>query len=144
MSIFGMEWRNCQYVHERQPCIGILTNEERWDWAFGQTPEFTYTISHDFKCGPVVRFRLLRMCKCLYLMRDPQTAKLHSKHGIILDCTFDCPGADTTTREQLATLSSRLKDQKYAFVDERQVVLEDIDHPVAYDIWHWIKSEMEY
>lgn len=34
-------------------------DRQRWDWAFGQTPEFTYTLDNTFTWGTVVSFPAL-------------------------------------------------------------------------------------
>ncbi|KAJ7102649.1 hypothetical protein C8R43DRAFT_231611 [Mycena crocata] len=43
-----------------------------WDWLYGQTPEFTYTIDKAFPWGPV-------------------SAIVRAKHGIILSCDLHAP-----------------------------------------------------
>ncbi|KAJ6486435.1 Lipoyltransferase and lipoate-protein ligase [Mycena vitilis] len=42
---------------------------QTWDWIYGQTPEFTYTIEHKFAWGLVI-------------------AEVTAKHGIILSCAL--------------------------------------------------------
>ncbi|KAI0347459.1 Lipoyltransferase and lipoate-protein ligase [Trametopsis cervina] len=100
----------------------------RWDWAFGQTPEFTYTIQESFAWGEV-------------------TAKVHSKHGIILDCSFEYSGTDSDTVDLLRELGSSLEGQKYAFVQEKD--LDAVGDAVASggvlgDVWQWLKIEMSH
>jgi len=68
-----------------------------WDWAFGQTPEFTYSISRAFEWGDV-------------------TAKIHSKHGIILSCSL--AAEDTSDTEMLERLGRELEGQKYGFLSK--------------------------
>ncbi|EKM59482.1 uncharacterized protein PHACADRAFT_137307 [Phanerochaete carnosa HHB-10118-sp] len=92
----------------------------RWDWAFGQTPEFTYTIQMDFSWGAV-------------------TAKLRSKHGVILDCAIDSSNA-TSIESELKDLGTRLQGQKYAFVDESVLGLEGNEKKT--EIWGWLRAEM--
>ncbi|KAI0254864.1 hypothetical protein BJV78DRAFT_1273894 [Lactifluus subvellereus] len=68
-----------------------------WNWAFGQTPEFTYSISRAFEWGDV-------------------TAKIHSKHGVILSCSL--MAEDTSNSEMLERLGRELEGQKYGFLSE--------------------------
>jgi len=68
-----------------------------WDWAFGQTPEFTYSINRSFGWGDV-------------------TAEILSKRGVILSCILTAK--DTRDSELLAKLSRRLEGQKYGFLEE--------------------------
>lgn len=67
-----------------------------WDWAFGQTPEFTYSITRAFEWGNV-------------------TANIHSKRGVILSCKFTVD--DTSDWELLDELGCRLEGQRYGFLD---------------------------
>ncbi|KAI0068630.1 Lipoyltransferase and lipoate-protein ligase [Artomyces pyxidatus] len=88
-----------------------------WDWAFGQTPEFTYTIHGTFAWGDV-------------------TAEIRSKHGIILSCTLQAGRADLFA---LADVASALEGEKYAFVDEGAHY--NGEGP-ARDVWNWLREEM--
>ncbi|KAM6496209.1 hypothetical protein JOM56_008915 [Amanita muscaria] len=67
-----------------------------WDWAFGQTPEFSYTIDRSFPWG------------------DAATT-IHSKHGIILSCALRVANSRLTAAElaQLASFSKSLKNKRY-------------------------------
>jgi len=67
-----------------------------WDWAFGQTPEFTYSINRSFGWGNVA-------------------AEIRSKHGVILSCTFTVDG--TPNLEWLEKLGGKLEGQRYGFLD---------------------------
>ncbi|TFY54332.1 hypothetical protein EVG20_g9745 [Dentipellis fragilis] len=90
-----------------------------WDWAFGQTPEFTYTVEQSFPWGDV-------------------TAKIRSKHGIILSCEFSA--GNQPAQEQLETLAVTLKDKRYAFVDDASLSI-NLTGPMG-EVWHWLKAEM--
>ncbi|GJE84883.1 lipoyltransferase and lipoate-protein ligase [Phanerochaete sordida] len=92
----------------------------RWDWAFGQTPEFKYTIDMDFAWGSV-------------------TAKLRSKHGIILKCALES-STDAAIASELADMGSKLQGQKYAFVDESVLGLEGSEK--RREVWGWLRVEM--
>jgi len=67
-----------------------------WEWSFGQTPEFTYTVSHSFPWGDV-------------------TAKIHSKHGIILSCVmrFENTWLSSAELERLHKFSESLENKRY-------------------------------
>jgi len=68
-----------------------------WNWAFGQTPEFTYSISRAFGWGNVA-------------------GKIHSKHGIILSCSLTAE--DMSDAMKLEKLGRELEGQKYGFLDK--------------------------
>ncbi|KAJ7886705.1 hypothetical protein B0H13DRAFT_2043687, partial [Mycena leptocephala] len=51
-----------------------ISELQSWDWLYGQTPEFTYTLEKAFEWGSV-------------------TAELRAKHGIILSCGLRAPSA---------------------------------------------------
>ncbi|KZT29356.1 Lipoyltransferase and lipoate-protein ligase [Neolentinus lepideus HHB14362 ss-1] len=92
-----------------------------WDWAFGQTPEFTYTILPKFEWGEV-------------------TIEIRSKHGIILEAKIG--SGDSGTQEKMKTLGRRLEDQKYGFVDAdvvRDVIEQDNR---CRDVWEALLSAM--
>ncbi|KAH8988538.1 Lipoyltransferase and lipoate-protein ligase [Lactarius akahatsu] len=68
-----------------------------WSWAFGQTPEFTYSISRAFGWG--------------------STARIHSKYGVILSCSLTAE--DTSDAMKLGELGRELEGQKYGFLDKK-------------------------
>lgn len=73
-----------------------------WQWAFGQTPEFTYDLQNTFTWGNV-------------------TTQISSKHGVIVSCTFqvtDTDGSERQLREDLDALSKQLEGQMYGFLDD--------------------------
>ncbi|KAI0921214.1 hypothetical protein AcW2_006260 [Taiwanofungus camphoratus] len=97
-----------------------------WEWAFGQTPEFTHTIQHSFKWGDVM-------------------AKIHSKHGVILGCSLTASASVGAPRSsRLQELAARLENQKYGFVDESGLGVESWDEAnYLHDVWQWMKAEMD-
>ncbi|KAJ3854595.1 hypothetical protein EV368DRAFT_36508 [Lentinula lateritia] len=121
---FGKEYGvlNVQIVGEDN-CkdIGYIQNGmselPSWEWAYGQTPEFTYTVSQAFEWGAV-------------------TAKIRSKHGIILDCACSLSVADDSVSSTFAiqpgvvdTLDPQLKDiervllnQRYGFISAIEIL----------------------
>ncbi|KAI0776146.1 Lipoyltransferase and lipoate-protein ligase [Trametes elegans] len=94
-----------------------------WDWAFGQTPEFTYKIQKNFAWGPSVELR--------------------SKHGIILSCVVTHP-EDVNSRigTGLQDLAARLKGERYGSVGERVVTLAQSDGRIS-AFWQWLREEMD-
>ncbi|KAJ7169623.1 hypothetical protein C8R46DRAFT_203870 [Mycena filopes] len=65
-----------------------------WDWLYGQTPEFTYTISETFAWGPV-------------------TAVVRAKHAIILSCAIHAPDAPSQISHTLEALGSEAEGKRY-------------------------------
>jgi len=53
LSIFAKAWLNCLYVLNIHTacCPAGNTHTQSWDWAYGQTPEFTYGIKKSFRMG---------------------------------------------------------------------------------------------
>ncbi|TFK55418.1 Lipoyltransferase and lipoate-protein ligase [Heliocybe sulcata] len=91
-----------------------------WDWAFGQTPEFTYSIRPRFEWGEV-------------------TIEIRSKHGIILEtrATSGHSGAG------LEELGRRLEGHKYGFVEEA-IVKDVVDRDSrCRDVWEALAGAME-
>ncbi|KAI0036064.1 hypothetical protein K488DRAFT_76244 [Vararia minispora EC-137] len=93
-----------------------MTELPGWDWAFGQTPEFTYTMRHRFSWGDL-------------------TVSIRSKHGLILECALETENA--VLRERLEALGSSLVGKRYGFVDQHL----DGDGPVA-EVSAWLAEEM--
>ncbi|KAI0371535.1 Lipoyltransferase and lipoate-protein ligase [Pilatotrama ljubarskyi] len=95
-----------------------------WDWAFGQTPEFTYKIQNSFAWGSLA-------------------AVLRSKHGIILSCTLTYPqGIGPDLKAKLEELAIRLEGERYGFVDEGVAALASRDRCAA-EVWGWLRTEMD-
>lgn len=69
----------------------------------------------------------------------PKTAKLRSKHGIILDCAIDSSNA-ASIESELKDLGTRLQGQKYAFIDKSVLGLEG--HEKKTEVWRWLRAEM--
>ncbi|VDC02518.1 unnamed protein product [Peniophora sp. CBMAI 1063] len=95
-----------QGVHETEDLLSIpyirdgMAELTTWDWAFGQTPEFTYTLQGSFAWGEV-------------------TAKIRSKHGLILECRFETD--DAWAREELETFGASLAGKRYGFVEDKSM-----------------------
>ncbi|KAI5117389.1 hypothetical protein M0805_009077 [Coniferiporia weirii] len=93
-----------------------------WDWLYGQTPEFTYSVSQRFEWGEA-------------------TAEITSKHGIILSCKIHCQGFES---DALEALDKRMRGLKYGFIGE----LEEnywreagSNLPRIQEMWNWIREE---
>ncbi|KDQ64230.1 hypothetical protein JAAARDRAFT_118000 [Jaapia argillacea MUCL 33604] len=115
------ETRNVEYIRHG------MTELPSWDWAYGQTPEFTFTIHQLFECGQV-------------------TAQIRSKHGVILSCSLALTplrGGDTSQelQEELGELGKQLEGQRYGFVDEARLRNEIGDHTKA--VWEWLREQMD-
>ncbi|KIM35162.1 hypothetical protein M413DRAFT_368643 [Hebeloma cylindrosporum] len=73
-----------------------------WEWAFGQTPEFSRTLNKTFPWGEV-------------------SVEIRSKHGIILDCALEFKNAQinsTTTIQVAKKCKSFCVGQRYGFLRE--------------------------
>ncbi|THH13797.1 hypothetical protein EW146_g6460 [Bondarzewia mesenterica] len=89
-----------------------------WNWAFGQTPEFTYKIGRKFPWGDV-------------------TAEIHSRHGIILSCKLTTE--ESTVQSSLEELGKALRDQKYGSIDCGPLNMKG--QPMT-DVIEWLVEEM--
>ncbi|KAJ6515341.1 Lipoyltransferase and lipoate-protein ligase [Mycena sanguinolenta] len=87
-----------QYIDESALALPYIQNGiaelKTWDWLYGQTPQFTYTIEQAFAWGLV-------------------TAELCAKHGVILSCALHAPTAPTNVSQALAHLSTSAKGERY-------------------------------
>ncbi|TFK43907.1 hypothetical protein BDQ12DRAFT_675776 [Crucibulum laeve] len=94
-----------------------------WEWAYGQTPEFTYTIGQSFAWGDI-------------------TADIRSKHGIILECKLQL----TNTRINgdasgaVIALARSFEGQRYGFPQDDAYALSDVGPAV--DVRTWLQAAM--
>ena len=117
---------------------------QSWDWAFGQTPEFSHKLTHEFPWGMLVSPIRVVAAKAVHNRMLPQTAEVHSKHGVILSCTFALPeSVDPELSRQLGELSERLKQQRYGFVDEGALGAGVRAGAVA-TVWNWLRERIGY
>jgi lipoate---protein ligase len=112
-----------------------MTELPTWAWAYGQTPEFTYSPTQTFSFGTV-------------------SAEITSKHGLITTCKLtleSAPNADaphTRIQSALNGLSQALVGQKYAFFERPAVEDTRADaaaegQTVVHDaVLGWLESEM--
>ncbi|KAH9961406.1 hypothetical protein BJV74DRAFT_787701 [Russula compacta] len=97
-----------------------MTQLPGWDWAFGQTPEFTYSISRSFRWGSMM-------------------AEIRSKHGVILSCSLTAE--DSSDLRFLEKLGRRLEGQRYGFLDE--VTRYDDGCEMTQEVRRWLIEEMD-
>ncbi|KIY73905.1 Lipoyltransferase and lipoate-protein ligase [Cylindrobasidium torrendii FP15055 ss-10] len=75
IAVFRDEYSDAspvRYVSEKDDNEDIrkgMNEMKSWNWAYGQTPEFTYTIQQEFPWGVV-------------------DAEIHAKYGVILSCNI--------------------------------------------------------
>ncbi|KAF5388072.1 hypothetical protein D9615_000764 [Tricholomella constricta] len=112
------ELRHVEYIRKG------LEELPSWDWAYGQTPEFTYTVYHNFAWGRV-------------------TADIHSKHGIINTCKLSI--SDTRLEDfavdALTELGQTLEGKRYGFLGDLPGAREHAGP--RRDILTWIKEIIE-
>lgn len=95
-----------------------------WNWAYGQTPEFTYTVRNTFSWGTV-------------------SAKIVSKHGLILSCTLNVVEPRLSTEDTVGVfrLAKTIEGQRYGFVDDILVTASTTSE-AALNVWSWLKTVM--
>ncbi|KAJ3740829.1 Lipoyltransferase and lipoate-protein ligase [Lentinula detonsa] len=127
---------NCKDIEYIQNGILELPS---WDWAYGQTPEFTYTVSQAFEWGTV-------------------KAKIRSKHGLILDCDLSVSNTESqvvsmsvvlqdcvnSTDSRLKEVERALQGRKYGFVSAMDILngLGDKTGTRVKDVAFWLESTM--
>jgi len=119
------EGDDCEGIEEIRKGMHELTT---WDWAFGQTPEFTYSLEHTFGWGKL-------------------KTNFHSKHGIILSCTFDLVDLEdrsdvSEVRGQLDLLEQSLAGEKYGFVKDEVKPVELVGDERMQQLWDELIKEM--
>jgi len=111
--------RNVEYIRNG------MAELPSWDWAYGQTPEFTHAVHHSFEWGDLV-------------------AEIHSRHGIILSCVLTLPEPiETSLARKLRAMAGRLEQQKYGFIDNSALGADMREDEVLRDVWRWLRTEMD-
>ncbi|KAJ7228162.1 hypothetical protein GGX14DRAFT_486508 [Mycena pura] len=112
-----------QYIDETPrelPYIekGIIELQS-WDWLFGQTPQFTYTIEKIFPWGSAI-------------------AEVRAKHGVILSCALRAPEAalSPVDRADLKQLETSFEGKMYGSWpqpnrDSPGIVVADVENWLA-------------
>ncbi|KAF9450152.1 Lipoyltransferase and lipoate-protein ligase [Macrolepiota fuliginosa MF-IS2] len=95
-----------------------------WEWAYGQTPEFTYTIDNTFSWGKA-------------------TAKIVSKHGLIRSCTLNISESRLASgdAENVFQLAKAIEGQRYGFADDT-LDMVPASSEAALGVSSWLKSVM--
>ncbi|EIW76191.1 Lipoyltransferase and lipoate-protein ligase [Coniophora puteana RWD-64-598 SS2] len=94
-----------------------------WDWAYGQTPEFTHDLAHSFSWGAV-------------------SATISSKHGRIISCAFTpARGGDADLSRELSALSERLVGAKYGFL-QKELETDKQEDVRAREVASWLKEKL--
>jgi len=94
---------------------------QSWKWSHGQTPEFTHDLAKTFGFGTL-------------------NVHIHSKHGIILDCSLcDAQLDDRATRWR--DLGQRLAGLKYGFPDEEEVKGLQLSSDEN-EVIQWLRDDM--
>jgi lipoate-protein ligase A len=121
---------------------------QTWDWAFGQTPEFTYTLEHAFSWGRLVSDPNFSTFLIVLSISPSQKTNLHSKHGIILSCTFDIVdledwGDVSEVRGHLDVLEKSLAGEKYGFLKDEVRPREFSGDENMRQLWDELVKEMQ-
>jgi len=127
-----------------------LFGTQTWDWAYGQTPEFTYTLEHTLSWGKLVSDSSFTPPFHLSLSSGSRLQKttFHSKHGIILSCTFDIIdlgdwGDVSEVRGQLDILERSLKGERYGFLKDEATPMELAGSESMRQLWGELVKEMK-
>ncbi|KAJ6615624.1 hypothetical protein B0H10DRAFT_57219 [Mycena sp. CBHHK59/15] len=88
IQIVGESWGGIPYIQSG------MAELQTWDWLYGQTPQFTYTIDKAFPWGSV-------------------TAEVRSKHGVILSAILRAQNAPRDVDRALAELGTTAEGQRY-------------------------------
>lgn len=102
-----------------------VTELSSWEWAYGQTPEFTYTKSEAFEWGNVA-------------------AEIQAKHGVILESSIRISNAAASISEELTqeieSMVASLKGQKYGSISPEALVSSNIGPKE--DVRRWLHDMM--
>ncbi|KAF5322645.1 hypothetical protein D9619_000244 [Psilocybe cf. subviscida] len=114
--------KDMNYIHDG------MAELSTWDWSFGQTPEFTRTLAHEFPWGTV-------------------NVEIRSKHGVIINSRSDVQSSHITSAvyESLdRQLSDLLQGKHYGFLEEGRStngadVNEHLSGHELNDLYAWVK-----
>jgi len=90
-----------------------------WEWALGQTPQFSYTVSREFAWGDV-------------------RAEIKAEHGVIRSCKISSQGRSFEGMD-LEALGSRLEGRNYGLADAAD---EQIPEGPLSEVWSWMHEIM--
>jgi len=130
------EFRSEYRISDEDPCCVVGGDEEAltsidymskgmaelpsWEWCYGQTPEFTYTVSHSFRWGDVM-------------------AKIRSKHGIILSCAMEIENTwlSSAELERLHKFGESLENKRY---DLAAIATAHVDNGQIQELVAWLQD----
>ncbi|THH30343.1 hypothetical protein EUX98_g3852 [Antrodiella citrinella] len=115
-----------QYVEEDTSTINIeyvrhgMDELKTWDWAYGQTPEFTHAFDKTFSWGKV-------------------SVNVRSKHGIILECSLQGSDEAEVMEDDTLRWSEWLVGKKYGFIEKDLIrgEMEGTDETQR-ELSHWL------
>ncbi|KAF9266169.1 Lipoyltransferase and lipoate-protein ligase [Marasmius fiardii PR-910] len=108
-------WRDLDYIKRG------MSELQSWEWAYGQTPEFTYSVNHEFSWGRA-------------------DVKLWAKHGVILDCDIHVL-KDALPQSAVEHMQKLLVGGRYGFIsDDVQEVKSG--EPRWMELWNWLQNVM--
>jgi len=118
-----------EYVDKSEELLQIpyicngMSELTQWEWGFGQTPEFTYTLHRAFDWGEV-------------------KADIKAKHGVILSCNIETSASHAVLDPaELAELDSRMAGQRYGTVESVVEETSEEERRLA-GVWTWLCEEM--
>ncbi|EKM79994.1 hypothetical protein AGABI1DRAFT_72757 [Agaricus bisporus var. burnettii JB137-S8] len=113
------EWLSLPYIKQG------MSELPSWQWAYGQTPEFKYTIDNSFSWGKV-------------------SANIISKHGVILSCTLNLiePCLSTNDAENVFRLAKSLEGRRYGCDDDDTTVGIASTCTATQSVWTWLQTAM--
>jgi len=108
-----------EYSVERNFVEKSMAELESWEWKYGQTLEFSYTVS-----GKI----------------DETSVRAHikAKHGLITECNIHTLRHSDDVDEPLTTLSDRLIGKRYGFLEAE----ESGGSPLENAVMQWLQGEM--
>ncbi|KAJ8087136.1 hypothetical protein PM082_005964 [Marasmius tenuissimus] len=92
-----------------------------WEWAYGQTPEFTYSVQNKSVWGNT-------------------TAQFRSKHGLILECNIHVPN-DYLTPEDVRQVQQLLVGERYGSIPEGAREEMSMNSRTS-ELWKWLNDVM--
>ncbi|KAG7097479.1 hypothetical protein E1B28_004821 [Marasmius oreades] len=109
-------WRDLDYIKRG------MAELPSWEWAYGQTPEFAYSVTHEFSWGGA-------------------DVKLWSRHGIILDCDIHV-SENALPPDDIGHMQKLLVGGRYAFITDDAHELRS-DKPRWMELWNWLQNVMK-
>jgi lipoate-protein ligase A len=121
---------------------------QSWDWQYGQTPEFTHSLSGSFPFGSLVRLPSSGFFVHISSRSPPspsQDLTLASRHGLITSASLPSPVASPDWSNAANELCSLLEGEQYETVEGVAEKLEGKSGEEAEKLRllvDWVKGEM--